>query len=274
MRHRGVPRAVDHRLPARGPRAQARLRRRQPAALDQARRPHRALRGDRRLRRRRTATCSTRPRSARRGGARHLPQAAPAELRRVRRGPLLHAGRPDRPAGAVRDRRRAASASASARTSGAPTGRSPSRPPAAPSSSSTSTPRRTTTGKARLPGADARHPRRRRRTPRSSTSTRSAARTSWSSTGARWCSTPTASSSPGPAVRRGPARRRRRRRRRLPPAPARPTRRGVAHAPLPEVAVSEAPARPDAAPAAPTAGRRSDPSSEVYEALVLGTRDY
>ena len=38
--------------------------------------------------------------------ARHVPQAAAAELRRLRRGPLLHARQRDRPARAVRHRRR------------------------------------------------------------------------------------------------------------------------------------------------------------------------
>ncbi len=72
------------------------------------------------------------------------------------------------------------------------------RPPAGPSSSSTSTPRRTTP--AGWPSASACW---RRVLPTrvacSSTSTRSAARTSSSSTARRWCSTPTASCSPGRA---------------------------------------------------------------------------
>ena len=76
------------------------------AALGQARRPYPALHGRGRVRRR-----GPRPVQRRRGlrpgrGPRHVPQAAAPELRRVRRGPLLHAGQRDRPARAVRHRRR------------------------------------------------------------------------------------------------------------------------------------------------------------------------
>ncbi len=106
MRHRRLPRAVDHRLPAGGPRAQAGVRRRQPPDPRQARGADAPLRGGRRLRRRG-------PRSLQRGGgvrqrrrARHVSQAAAPELRGVRRGPLLHARHRQRSARAVRHRRR------------------------------------------------------------------------------------------------------------------------------------------------------------------------
>ena len=61
-----------------------------------------------------------RRRGARRGrGARHLPQAPPAQLRRLRREALLPAGRASRSSSAAAT---SPSASTSARTSGTPTG--------------------------------------------------------------------------------------------------------------------------------------------------------
>ena len=106
MRHRRLPGAVDHRVPAGGPRDEAWLRRRQRGRAGQARRPDPELHGRGRVRRR-----GPRPVQRRRGlrpgrGPRHVPQAAAPELRRVRRGPLLHAGQRDRPSRAVRHRRR------------------------------------------------------------------------------------------------------------------------------------------------------------------------
>ena len=110
---------------------------------------------------------------------------------------------------------------------------------------------------------------------RSSTSTRSAARTSWSSTARRWCSTPTASSSPArpqfvedvlvvdldvrPVFRK-----------RL----LDPRGRVASSRRCPRSTVTEPAVEHDdrAAPAASTP--LLDRSDEVYEALVLGTRDY
>ena len=112
-----------------------------------------------------------------------VPQAPPAQLRRVRRAALLRPGH--RRLAAVRDRPACGSACRSARTPGAPTGpiadagrrrrradRQPQRLALL----------RRPAGRAR---AHAGHPGRRRRRARSSTSTRSAARTSWSSTARR-----------------------------------------------------------------------------------------
>ena len=157
------PAPVDHAADRRRP-----SRRRQPAP----RRP---------AQRRRAAV--------RRRGRRPLLQAAPAQLRRLRRGPLLRARHRAADRAAARRRRRAD------RLRG-PLGRGRPvrrrragrrRPRRAPP-----TPRRTsgprTTCGCRWCAAG---PRRRRR--RSSTATRWAARTSWSSTATRWSSPPTAS---------------------------------------------------------------------------------
>ena len=274
MRHRRLPRAVDHRLPARGPRAQAAVRRRQRGRPRPARRAHRALRRRRRLRRRRPRPVQRRRGVRRRRGARHLPQAPAAELRRVRRGPLLHAGQRDRPAGAVRHRRRQGRRQ---HLRGHLEPRRPARrcrPPAAPSWPSTSTPRRTTAARRRTasgcwpPGPPT-------PTRRSCTSTRSAARTSWSSTAARSRSTPRARCSPA----------------------ARSSSRTCSIVDVPiaavyrqrlldprgrDVAGAAADDRSSSARRAARTPSRSptrsatplDPIAELYEALVLGTRDY
>jgi hypothetical protein len=106
LRHRRLSRVVDHRVPARGPRPETRLRRRQPRCAVQARIADRPVRGDRRVRR-------PGPRPLQRGGdlrqrrdPRPLPQAPVAQLDGLRRGPLLHPWTRLRPARAVRDRRR------------------------------------------------------------------------------------------------------------------------------------------------------------------------
>ena len=187
------PELADHRLPARGPGAQARLRRRQPSRAGQGAPPAPAgarpssasstpsrdlsqrRRGVRQRRRCsactasascRTTPCSTSSATSRRatdrpaGAVRHRRRPG----RRVHLRGRLEPQRPDRRAG--RRRRRA--------------GREHQRLAVL----------RRAAGRAR---ADAGHPGRRRRRARSSTSTRSAGRTSWSSTAPRWCSTPTAS---------------------------------------------------------------------------------
>ena len=165
------------------------------AALGPDRRPHRAVhRGDR-LRRRRLRPVQRRRRVRRRPGARHLPQASPAELRGVRRGPLLHAGQRDRPAGALRHRRRQGrhqhlrghlEPRRAARRAGRRRGR------ARGQHQRVAVPPR----QGRLPRAHARNPRPPTHTRRWSTSIRSAARTSSCSTAARSRSTPTATCSP------------------------------------------------------------------------------
>ena len=129
-------------------------------------------------------------------GAGRLPQAAPAQLRGVRRAALLRAR--DRSAvssfviGGVRvgvvDLRGRLEPRRAHRRPGRRRGRADRQPQRL-------AVLRRAAGRA---GAHARHPGRRRRRARSSTSTWSAARTSWSSTARRWCSTPTARSSPGP----------------------------------------------------------------------------
>ena len=146
-----------------------------------------------------------------------------------------------------------------------PTGPILTRPPVAPSWSSTSTRPRTTRGVSESARRCSRRGRPTRRC-RCSTSTSSAARTSWCSTAPPWCSTRavtsshaggssprTCSSSTSTSVRRSAVA--------LDP-------RG--HGGAPRGAVTDAPA-----------GRRHgahepvlDPVREVYEALVLGTRDY
>ena len=113
-------------------------------AVDQIAAPH-----ARHHRARRRAVLRRRPlqrlrRARRRRDPRRLPQALPAELRRLRRGPLLRAG--PRPAAAPLRRGRS-SARRSARTCGSrarprPTSRSPAR-----SSSPTSRPRRSTSAR-------------------------------------------------------------------------------------------------------------------------------
>ena len=143
--------------------------------------------GRRHLQRRRRA--SRRP--ARR---RRLPQAVPAELRRLRRGPLLPA-----PASARRCSRSPASmsASTSARTSGIPDG--PTQRPGARRRRSHHQHQRARPTTRRSGSFRETHDLRRARptTPSSSaTSTWSAARTSWSSTATAWSSTSAASSSP------------------------------------------------------------------------------
>ena len=75
-------------------------------------------------------------------GPRRVPQVAPAQLRRLRRGPLLHPQR--RPRLAVRRRRRPGGGVDLRGRLDARPGRSPPRRPAAPNWPSTSTPRRTT----------------------------------------------------------------------------------------------------------------------------------
>ncbi len=131
-----------------------------------------------------------------------------------------------------------------------------------PAAGQRSTPRRTR-GVAGRSGSPCWPTARPRRAARSSTSTRSAARTSWSSTGRRWWSAPTgAVRGLGPPVRRGGARVRSRRGGR-----PRIRRRG----PGPRVDQPPGPpGRRSAGPMAPVL----DPVAEVYEALVLGTRDY
>ena len=64
LRSRGVPRTDGHRLPARGPPAEAELRRRQPASDRPHRRRHRSVRGGRRASSTPVVTSTTRPRSA------------------------------------------------------------------------------------------------------------------------------------------------------------------------------------------------------------------
>ena len=184
-----VPRAGHHRLPPRGPAAQARLRRRQPGRPGQGGGRHRAVRRRGRLRRRAPPTCTTPPRCAPTATSdRHPPQGGAAQLRGLRRAALLRArsrrhpavvdrGRPGRgvgvrgrlePVGPHRrpGRRR--------RRAGGQHQRLPLlRGPAASSGSGCSPPGPRT------------------RPPPWCTSTASAARTSWSSTGRRWSSTPT-----------------------------------------------------------------------------------
>ena len=94
-----LPGARADRLPARGPAAQAALPRRRRRGARRARGPddrHRRARRLPRARRRRLQLCG---RAGRRPRRRRLPQAAPAELRRLRRAALL----PGRPV--ARDRR-------------------------------------------------------------------------------------------------------------------------------------------------------------------------
>ena len=107
MRHRRLHRAGDHRLPAGGPRAEGRAsspttsRRSAKVAAHTGRCA--AVVGfvaaDRDIYNA-AAMCANGE------VAGHLPQAPAAQLRRVRRGPLLHARRRQRPVRAVRDRRR------------------------------------------------------------------------------------------------------------------------------------------------------------------------
>ena len=115
LRRRPVPRAGHVRLPTRGPAAAARVRGRQRRRSRLVGRAgHRALRGGRRLGRGSPHPGSRSPRlhrrplerrrgPARREGARQLPQAGPAQLRRVRREALLRSG--ERRSAAVPDRR-------------------------------------------------------------------------------------------------------------------------------------------------------------------------
>ena len=101
-----LPRARGHRLPARGPAAAARVRARGRAVARAAR-----ARGARDRRARRLPALRPRPLQRVRGlrrrrGQGRLPQALPAELRRLRRGALLRVRpRPD-PARARQDARR------------------------------------------------------------------------------------------------------------------------------------------------------------------------
>ena len=145
----------------------------------------RALRRRRRLRRRRPRPLQRRRRLRRRRGARHVPQAPAAQLRRVRRGPLLHAGQRDRPARALRRSAASRSASAICEDIWSPDG---------PLADAGRRRRRADHQHQRLavPPRQGRRtasgcspPAPPTRTPRSCTSTRSAARTSWSSTAAR-----------------------------------------------------------------------------------------
>ena len=200
---------------------------------------------------------------------RRVPQAAAAELRGVRRAALLR--RAARAAAAVRRRRREGRR-LDLRGRVEPDGPDPHRGRGRRGArSSTSTRRRTT----RSASSSARRCSRRvppTRRCRSSTRTSSAVRTSSCSTARRSCSTSRASSSPAPSssstdllvvdVDVRPAFRKRQ----LDP------RGRVDALPLPEIPVSE-PRPPDARVAAriePTLA----PVHEVYEALVLGTRDY
>ena len=106
LRPRRLPRAGHHRLPARGPAAEAGLRRRQPAGARPGGRARpascAAVVG---LRRRRPRPLQRRRRLRRRPGAGRLPQAPPAQLRGVRRAALLRRRHGRRAAG--RGRRRA-----------------------------------------------------------------------------------------------------------------------------------------------------------------------
>ncbi len=99
-----VPRARGHRLPARGPGAQARLRGRQPCRARQDRRPHGAVRRRCGVRRRRPRPSQRRRHLRPRRGPRHLSQATSSELRRLRRAAHVRTRR--RAAAALRDRRR------------------------------------------------------------------------------------------------------------------------------------------------------------------------
>ena len=107
-RPRRLPRARRHRLPARGPAPAAGLRQGRPrlARRDRARDARGSPRSS--AARSSTATSRTRARSsAGRRAAGRLPQALPAELRRLRRAPLLR-GRPRAPPAPLRRRARRA----------------------------------------------------------------------------------------------------------------------------------------------------------------------
>ena len=196
--------------------------------------------------------------------ARPLPQAPAPQLRGLRRAALV---RPRRARSPVRGGRRAGRASPSARTCGSRRARWPSRPRPAPGCWSTSTPR-PTRGAGATSGWPCWPTGWRRPAAPSSTSTRWAARTSWSSTGRRWWWPPTGTLVASAAQFAeevlvvdlevdGTERPE-------PPTPgadrrsAPPSRRGHGRRP------------PPAAGLAPVLG----PEAEVYEALVLGTRDY
>ena len=134
-----VPRARDHRLPARGPAAAS--RRSSPQAqecLEKVAARTGRTRGGRRLPRRRTATSTTPPRSA--PTARCRASTASTSCRTTRCSTSSATSPPSTVDGPLFvDRRRARRRSRSARTRGARPGRSARRPRAAPSSSSTST---------------------------------------------------------------------------------------------------------------------------------------
>ncbi len=102
MRPGRVPRAGHHRLPARGPPPQARLRGRQPGRPRPGGGRHRPVRGGGGLRRHRPRPLQRGRGVRRRQGPRDLPQAAVAQLRRFRRAAILR-GR-QRTVPAVRDR--------------------------------------------------------------------------------------------------------------------------------------------------------------------------
>ena len=128
-------------------------------------------------------------------------------------------------------------------------------------------------GEGRRPRADAGHPGRRTRTRRSCTSTRSAVRTSSCSTAGRWCSTPRAPARACAAVRRGPHDRRRPGPAGLPQAAARPAgKRTDARAP------DRAHQREHRGATGPVKqspiAEPLETHRELYDALVLGTRDY
>ena len=90
----GLPRAGGEQLSARGPAAEAPLHRRQPSGARRPRGRHPGLRRRRRLRRpRRCGPLQRGGRVRARRGAGHLPEAAVAELLRLRRGAVLRAGR-------------------------------------------------------------------------------------------------------------------------------------------------------------------------------------
>ena len=230
-----------------------------------------AARGGDRLPRARPATSTTRRRCARDGrGARRVPQAAAAELRRLRRAALLRRRRPIRRA-AVRHRRASRSRVSICEDAWSPTG--PILTQAAGGAelvvninaspyyagrlrereAMLADPRRRRVGPDRV-----REPRRRpgrarvrrrvavvrRRRRRCSPGPASSPRT---------CSSSTSTSGPRSAAGRS--------------TPAAGSRR-----PLPEVAVSDV--RLGEPPVAPRVEEPLAPVHEVYEALVLGTRDY
>ena len=179
-------------LPARGPPPQAGLRGRQRGRAGEGGRGHRAVRRRGRLRGGHARRHGPVQRAAVCAGGRvvgDLPQALPAQLRRVRRAALVRPERRDaRPSSAWPGR---GWASRSARTCGSPTARWPSRGGPGPTWWSTSTPR-PTTGAAAASGWPCCAGGWPRPAAPSPTSTRSAGRTSWSSTATRSSWRPTA----------------------------------------------------------------------------------